>query len=124
MNRLTIIGNMTKDPMLKKVTIKGEEVSVLNFTLAVNRKKGEDAIFFNCTAWRGAAELLARYGCKGKKIAVIGPVSLRKYTSKEGVEQAQLEVEVDEFEFCSPKSDADDTGLAGMVEVKDADLPF
>ena len=131
MNRLTIIGNLTKDPEKRKVNTIDGAVDVCDFTVAVNGRKNEPAQYFRCTAWRGLAELISKYASKGKKVAVIGPVSARAYTNKEGKEVAQIEVSVQEFEFCTPRSDADDTGLTyappkddGFVKVDSEDMPF
>ena len=98
MNKLTIIGNLTKDPELR-TTASG--VSVCNFTVAVNRRKGEGADFFSVSAWRERGEVCAKYLAKGRKVCVIGPVSARAYTANDGTSRAQLEVTADEVEFLS-----------------------
>ena len=67
MNNVQLIGRLTRDIDLRK-TPQGDSVG--RFTLAVDRnyknKQGEyDADFINCTIWRGAADILARYAQKG-----------------------------------------------------------
>lgn len=83
-----IAGRMTKNPELRKVTINGVETSVLDFTVAADNGFRRDEQgnkknlpqFFRVTAWRGAAESIAKYGSKGREITVTGAVELLKYT--------------------------------------------
>lgn len=103
MNKLTIIGNLTKDPELRTVS-RNEPVSVCSFTVAVNRRSGE-ADFFRVTAWRGLAENCAKFLSKGRKVCVIGPVTATTYQAQDGSSRVSLEVTADEVEFLSPKSE-------------------
>ena len=78
-----------------------------SFTVAVNRKRkveGQpEADFFKVTVWEDRADLCAKYLQKGKKVAVIGSVSVSTYTGNDGATKAVLEVrEVSEIEFLSP----------------------
>ena len=122
MNKLTIIGNLTKDPELR-TTQTGKDVC--SFTVAVNRRKkipGQpDADFFRVSAWEERAKLCHKYLVKGKKVCVIGPVSVRTYTANDGSTRADLEVTADDVEFLSP-SDTD--RQSGMQKVEPADNPF
>jgi single-strand DNA-binding protein len=117
MNKLTIIGNLTKDPE-KRTTTSG--VNVCSFSVAVNKPKrdGQDqgADFFRVTAWRGLADICAKYLAKGRKVAVVGSVSLHTYQSN-GETKASMEVNADDVEFLTPKGD-------GMTPVNDPDDPF
>lgn len=104
MNKLTIIGNLTNDPELRTTTT---GVNVCSFNIAVNRRhkvEGQpDADFFRVTAWRERGEICAKFLSKGRKVCVIGPVSVRTYTANDGTTRAQLEVTADEVEFLSPR---------------------
>ena len=106
MNKLTIIGNLTRDPEMRTTTT-GK--SVCEFSVAANRRKkveGQpDADFFRVSAWGELGENCARYLVKGKKVCVIGPVSLNTYTKSDGTGGASLEVLANEVEFLSPKDD-------------------
>ncbi len=107
MNKVYLIGNLTRDPELTE-TASG--VARCRFSIAVNRNytsgDGErQTDFFNCTAWRGQAETIARYTKKGKKIAVIGSIELRNYEDNQGVTRTAVDIIVQDFEFLSPKSD-------------------
>lgn len=89
MNKLTIIGNLARDPELRTVR---DGISVCDFTVAVNRRGSRqntangqsDADFFRVTAWRQLGELCAKYLAKGRKVCVVGPVSARTYTANDG----------------------------------------
>lgn len=142
MNRITIIGNITKDPESRQTQ---SGITCTTFTLAVNRRNRSSAAegqpeadFFRVTAWRGLGEICAKYLAKGRKVAVVGPVSLNTFTGKDGANHATLEVTADDVEFLSSRSDGPaaatvDTGTAPAeekkapskyVEVEDEDLPF
>ena len=89
-----------------------------------------DADFFNVTAWRNLGENCAKFLGKGKKVAVIGSVSLRTWDN-EGKHGASLEVNADNVEFLSPKvSDAVEESPApvvqpgGFTKVETDELPF
>ena len=75
MNKVFLIGNLTRDPETKTV---GSGITVCTFTLAINRhvkKDGEQACdFLNIVAWRQLGELCAKYLAKGKKAAVTGSI--------------------------------------------------
>lgn len=115
MNKLTIIGNLTSDPELRTTT---SGKNVCSFTVAVNRPKrnGQDqgADYFKVSTWNEHGISCSKYLEKGKKVCVIGPVSVRAYTNNKGEPAASLEVTVNEVEFLSPR----------MTPVTDPDDPF
>jgi len=114
MNKLTIIGNLTRDPELRTTST---GVNVCDFTVAVNRRQRRDAQngqpeadFFRVSAWRERGELCAKYLSKGRKVCVIGPVSVRTFTGNDGTTRASLEVTADEVEFLSSRNDGEAGG--------------
>ena len=135
MNKLTIIGNLTRDPELRTV---GSGISVCDFTVAVNRRRtGEcqqEADFFRVTAWRQLGETCAKYLAKGRKVCVVGPVSVRTYQTQQGETRAQLEVTADDIEFLSPRDQAEEQYQAQerkaiqreaqFTPISGEDLPF
>lgn len=102
MNKLTIIGNLTKDPELRATP---QGINVCDFTVAVNRHKGEGSDFFRVTAWRQLGENAAKYLAKGRKVCVVGAVSARAYQTQSGETRVSLEVTAEDVEFLSPKAD-------------------
>lgn len=127
MNRLTIIGNLTRDPETR-VTQSG--ASVCSFTVAVNRRGQDDKTdFFRVSAWNKTGETCQKYLAKGRKVAVAGPVSVSTYTGQDGKAYANLEVMAQDVEFLTPKGEQAAPAPAapvnnGYQEVTDEDMPF
>lgn len=131
MNKIFIIGNLCKDPELR-TTQSG--IAVCAFTVAVNRRKTEagqpEADFFRVTAWRQLGENCNRFLAKGRKVGVVGTLTLQTFTGNDGQQRSSLEVQADEVEFLSPKGERSDPvevaadKQSGMVVVDEDDLPF
>ena len=125
MNKLTIIGNLTRDPELRTTSA---GINVCDFTVAVNRRARRDAQsgqpeadFFRVSAWRALGENCAKFLQKGRKVAVVGAVSLHMYTGSDGQTRASLEVNADDVEFLSSRSDAE--AAAGGYTAPAAEAP-
>lgn len=104
MNEIIIKGRLTSDPELRKTQ---SDVSVCSFDVAVNRRfDKETADFFRCTAWRQAAETIAKYFTKGKEILIRGEMQSRKWVDNDGNNRLAWEILVEQFEFCGSKSDS------------------
>ena len=101
MNKITVIGNLTKDPETR-TTPNGN--TVCTFTVAVNRKKVSEpqTDFFRVNAWGKLGELCARFLGKGRKVAVVGELQARTYDNKDGKTMLSLDVVADEVEFLTP----------------------
>ena len=137
MNKVFLIGNLTRDPELTE-TASG--VAVCHFAIAVNRNyAGQDGErqtdFFNCTAWRGQAETIARFCKKGNKVAVTGSIQLRNYEDNQGVKRTAVDIIVQDVEFLTPKAGDDEMDMpraAATPKKKpvlqamddDSDIPF
>lgn len=136
MNKLTIIGNLTRDPELRTTTT---GVNVCDFTVAVNRRQRSgdqngqpEADFFRVTVWKERGENCAKYLKKGSKVCVIGSVSVRTYTGNDGTTRASLEInDVVEVEFLSRPQDAQQPAepekrdkQTGFQAVETDELPF
>lgn len=114
MNKVFLIGNLTRDPALTKTN---SGTSVCNFAIAVNRAytsgNGErETDFFNCTAWRGTAEHIATYCKKGSKVAVTGSIQFRDYEDEKGTRRTAVDIIVRECEFLTARSAAGDNPSA------------
>lgn len=137
MNKLTIIGNVTKDPEMR-TTQNG--IAVCTFTVAVNRRQSgqNEADFFRVSAWRGLAQTCHMYLAKGRKVVVVGSVSASAYAGSDGKPRANLEVNADDVEFLSPKDASEDAYIkqereaiqqepffgGAVVSTDDEPLPF
>ena len=136
MNKCFIVGNLTRDPDTR-ITQAG--IKVCSFSVAVNRRRaaGQEpqADFFRVTAWRGLAENCQKFLAKGRKVCVVGPVSVSTYQGNDGVTRASLEITADDVEFLTPKGEQQENTAnavtsqpapanTGYVEVDGEDLPF
>lgn len=139
MNRLCVIGNLTKDPETNE-TNNGK--SVCNFTIAVNRRQKSqnsdhpEADFFRVAAWGAMGESCQKYLSKGRKVAVTGAVSVSTYTAQDGTTRAQMEIRfAEDVEFLSSRQDGSDAGnsepahaapaaASAEVPVDTDELPF
>ncbi|WP_414632768.1 single-stranded DNA-binding protein [Clostridium sp. UBA3887] len=101
MNKVVLIGRMTKDPELKFTP--GTGTAVCTFTMAVNRrlkKEGQpDADFIPIVVWGKQAESTANYMSKGKLLSVAGRIETRSYEAKDGGRRYVTEVVADEVSF-------------------------
>jgi len=102
MNSVILIGRTVRDPELR-ATQSGR--SVCTFTLAVDRRgKSDAADFIACVAWEKTAEVVKKYGAKGKMIAVRGSVQTRSYETNDG-KRYVTEVVADEVQLLSQKGE-------------------
>ncbi len=107
MNRVILVGRLTKDLELRATT---SGVPVCSFTVACERryvKAGEErkADFINCIAWQKSAESISKYFVKGNRIALEGSIQTRSWTDNEGKTRYTTEVVVDQWEFAQSKSE-------------------
>ncbi len=140
MNKVFIIGNLTRDPELRTTS---SGVSVCSFTVAVNRRgrtqgaeagQQQEADFYRVSAWRQLGENCNRFLAKGRKVAVVGNLTLSNYTGNDGQARTSLEVQADDVEFLSPRNEGDaprapgaaaqPSANTGFVEIDEDELPF
>lgn len=101
MNKVILIGRLTKDPEIRKTST---DISNCRFTIAVNRdytSQGQEqkADFISCVAWRNQAENLCKYQRKGNQIAVEGNIQVESYDDASGVRKYITEVVVNRIDF-------------------------
>lgn len=136
MNKVILIGNLTRDPELTETS---SGVQLCRFTIAVARNycgpDGEKKTdFFNCIAWRGLAETVARYAHKGNKISVVGSIELRNYEDSQGQKRTAVDIIAQDVEFLTPRQSegsgdetrADRGGKKSTLQAfdDDGDIPF
>ncbi len=99
LNKVQLIGNLTRDPELR-YTPNGN--AVCSFSLATNRywttdngEKREEADFHRIVAWNKLAELCSQFLTKGRKVYVEGRLSTRSWTGQDGVQKQTTEVVID-----------------------------
>lgn len=101
MNRVDLIGRLTKEPELK-LTI--NQVQFCAFTVAVDRKfkdaNGQrQADFINCLAWKNTAVFIQKYFHKGNRIGITGSIQVRSFDNAEGKKCFITEVIAEDVEF-------------------------
>lgn len=130
MNKIFLIGRLTKDPELR-YTPSG--AAICSFTLAVDRRfasqNGErEADFINIIVWNKTAESSAKYLSKGRQTAVEGRLQIRSYDDKDGQRRWVTEVVAENVEFLSNgqgKQQEQDNGDWGQeITFSDGDVPF
>lgn len=133
MNRVVLIGNLTRDP--ETATTSGG-VQKCSFTIAVQRRFANaqgvrEADFIPVVTWRQLAELCSRYLSKGRKVGVEGSIQTRSYDAQDGTKRYVTEVIADGVEFLGSKDEARESSApaqpqnnAGYTDVDDDELPF
>ena len=133
MNKVVLIGNLTKDVDLSFTA--GSGMAVGRFTVAVARMKKGESDFPNCVSFGKTAETIAQYFFKGSKIAIEGHIQTGSYDAKDGTKRYTTDVIVDRFEFVGQAKGNDNQGNTSsnfggmnfeedMTPVDDGDMPF
>ncbi len=102
LNRIVLIGNLTRDPELRYTPANG--VAVATFTLAVNRRFAQqgqqrETDFIPVVVWRNQAENCAKFLGKGSQVAVEGRLQIRSYEDRKGQKRTVAEVVADNVQF-------------------------
>lgn len=132
MNKVILIGRLTKDPELKYTP--GNGTAVTTVTLAVDRRFTKDekkeADFIPIVIWGKSAESTAQYMRKGLLMGVAGRIQTRSYEAKEGGKRYITEVVAEEIQFLEwgKKDENSSYSSSGdfedMTPVDDGDIPF
>ena len=123
-----------RDPELRTTT---SGINVCSFTVAVNKTNKRhdpdsrpEADYFRVTAWRELGENCAKWLIKGRKVCVVGAVSVSTYTGNDGKTYANLEVLAQDVEFLSSPMQTEEAPAApadedkGFTAVETDELPF
>jgi len=136
MNKVILIGRLTKDPEVR-YSQSAEPVAVARYALAVNRRfkrQGEqEADFINCVALGKSGEFAEKYFKKGQMVGVVGRLQVRSWEGKDGNKHWTTEVVVEEQYFTGGKKESGAGKSNGTVpegfypideSIEDDDLPF
>ena len=144
MNKVILIGNLTRDP---EAFTTQSGVSRSTFTVAVQRRFANaqgvrEADFIPVVAWRQSADFVNRYLTKGSKVAVEGSIQVRSYDAQDGSKRYVTEIIADNIEALGsrdegqgqarprdngptpPPAPAAGPAMNDFTEVEDDELPF
>ena len=134
MNKIILIGNLTKPPELNSTQ---NGMQVCNFDIAVNETRGgqDNVLYFRVSAWRQLGENCAKYLAKGRKVCVSGRIGYHTYQANDGKTRVQLEVMAEDVEFLPSRNDEQPSATtpppatsnaqgSGYTAVETDDLPF
>ena len=128
MNKVELIGRLTKDPDVKS-SQNENATSVTRYTLAVdrrNRAKSQEeqtADFISIVAFGNSAEFASKYFKKGLKVAVTGHIQTGSYTNKDGVRVYTTDVVAEDQEFVESKGGSAETEPIAPI-ADEEELPF
>lgn len=128
MNIHMIHGRLVRDPELTRGN--EDKNNRTNFTVAVDRRYGDETDFFDCVVFGKRAEVIHKYFHKGSEILLTGEGQIRSYDDKNGVRRKSYSITVADFDFCGSRladSDSQQTAAEpnpdGFKEL-DEDIPF
>ena len=105
MNRVVMVGRMTRDPELRRT---GSGAAGTSFTLALNRNynsaDGQQADYIPCVVWNKIAENVAQYCSKGSLVGVDGRLRSRSYDNAQGQRVYVVEVVCDSVQFLETRA--------------------
>ena len=135
MNKVVLIGRLTKDPEIKHTP--GDGTAICRITVAVARAfKKDETDFINCVAFGKTGETIAQYFTKGRQIALAGNIRTGSYQAQDGTKMHTTNVIIENFEFVGNNSnnssnqstwnaqDNSDESFGDMTPVDDGDMPF
>lgn len=118
MNKVELVGRLTKDPEIK---LTYNQTQYCQFTVAVDRKfkdaNGQrQADFINCLAWKNTAVFIQKYFHKGNRIGLVGCIQTRSYDDQNGQKHFVMEVIADEVEFVESQNTSQVQNYAPVPE--------
>ena len=118
LNKVILMGNLTRDPELGRTP---SDTAVCRVGLAINRnytdasgQKQKDTTFVDAEAWGRTGEVIAQYLHKGEPILVEGRLKLDQWQDKDGANRSKLKVVIEQFEFISSRAQ-DEGGRQGQT---------
>jgi single-strand DNA-binding protein len=127
MNSITIVGGLGRDAELKYLN-NGDPIC--NFSVADSQGRDNGTIWWNCTLFGKRGEALSQYLTKGQSVTVVGTITEREWTSKDGDKRKSMDVRVSEIALQGGRKDAEpqeerrQAPKPEPVEMDDQDLPF
>lgn len=131
LNVVVEAGRLTRDPELRYTK---DQKPVASFSIAVERDFGGEekkTDFFDCVAWRGAAEFVSRYFKKGDMVIVAGRLQQREWLDRDQVKRHSIEINAESVYFGQKKAEKlpdmkilEKPAKFTELEDEDGELPF
>ena len=131
-NRVVLVGNLTKDPELRQT---GGGTPVCSLRIAVNTRRrdesgqwGDKPNYFDVTVWGAQGESCAQYLSKGRPVAIDGRLEWREWDAQDGTKRESVEIVADSVQFLGSRDGGGDFGggnqfvPAGASQGSDADF--
>ena len=128
MNKVILMGRLTKDPDVRES--QDGSTTIARYTLAVDRRmKKDEADFISVVAFGKSAEFAEKYLHKGTKIVLSGHIQMGSFTNKEGQKVYTTDVVAEDQEFAESKKTetpniSSDEGFLNVPDTDDEELPF
>ena len=111
-NRITIIGNLGRDPEMRAIP-SGEMVTGFTVATTERSKNGDQTTWFRVSAFGKLAETCNQYLRKGSYVYIEGPLTQREYTDRDGATRQSLDVRAREMRMLDKRGDGGDFGGGG-----------
>jgi single-strand DNA-binding protein len=116
-NRVVLVGNLTRDPELRH-TPSGTPVCSLRVAVSSRQKQadgqwGEKPNYFSVTVWGNQGESCAQYLSKGRPVAIDGRLDWREYQANDGTKREAIEIVADSVQFLGGRGDGDTMSAGG-----------
>ena len=110
-NRVVLVGNLTRDPELRHTP---SGTAVCSLRLAVNTRRKDETgqwidkpNYFDITVWGNQGERCAQYLAKGRPVAVDGRLEWREWETPEGNKRQAIDVVADTVQFLGTRGDGE-----------------
>lgn len=124
MNFVSVSGTVGKAEL--KALQSGD--TILSFSVADNQGRDKPPIWWNCSLWGKRADSLSQYITKGSKVTVVGQISEREYTDRDGNQKKVMEVRANDIALQGGKAEAEEKPVRQakpvMAPDESEDLPF
>lgn len=130
-NKITIVGRLTKDPEMSKTTT---GTSICKFSIANNEYTGKDkddhCNFFDVVLWGARGETFGKFTSKGSQVILTGRIKNERFQSKDGKNQSKVYIVCEDFQFIGSKKDSakEPSNAGGFTEAdfgaNNSEVPF
>ena len=129
LNRVIVMGRLTKDPELRKTN---SDIALATFSLAVDNSVKEadgtrGTLFIDCRIFGTQADNLVKFTRKGSRISVDGSLNQRNFIRQDGTKGKTIEIYVDSVTYLDPKPVSEEQEAEQAIadaDLPDDDLPF